>query len=439
MLPSPLGWKHSAALAMKHQPGMKRKNLARILSRRACTAFLPLTILFTNGCAIIGLRQQDIAIDKTGSIVAEASGFTQSAPIYGLLLSGEGAPAGGRQVGNDGLVIFAAPLASTYDIFIFADANGNRRFDLGEQAALGEGIRPVPLDAPQLHSSLHRLRPGNVPASLVGTMVPSRAGDAIPLALGEVASIKEHRFAPRIGENGLWKPETSLLSDNFGLFFTEPCDPSRMPVVFVHGIGGSPRDFSRLIPALDRSRYQAWFFAYPSGFRLGKASTTLAVMLDLAMTEYGVKKIDVVAHSMGGLVARDAILKLSRMTGDAPVARFVSISTPWEGHSAAEQGIRALKYPVPSWIDMAPGSAFLKNLWKQPLPSGTRHYLIAGFDTRQLPWLTLNNDTVINLRSSFFIPAQEESTRIFALPYSHEEILAVPVTARKMNLYLTEP
>ena len=64
------------------------------------------------------------------------------------------------------------------------------------------------------------------------------------------------------------------------------------------------------------------------------------------------------------------------MSKRVSVEKFISISTPWGGHVAAKFGIRALKYPVPAWIDMAPGSAFLKALWREPLPPASRHYLI---------------------------------------------------------------
>jgi hypothetical protein len=47
----------------------------------------------------------------------------------------------------------------------------------------------------------------------------------------------------------------------------EPYDTSRIPVLFIHGIGGTPRDFRAVIDALDRTRFQAWVFSYPPGAR----------------------------------------------------------------------------------------------------------------------------------------------------------------------------
>jgi hypothetical protein len=114
---------------------------------------------------------------------------------------------------------------------------------------------------------------------------------------------------------------------------------------------------------------------------------------------------------MGGLVSR-AVLRLNAMDKRVSVEKFMSISTPWGGHAAAKFGIRALKYPAPAWIDMAHGSAFLKALWREPLPPESRHYLMFGYDTAKLPWLTPNNDSVIDVNSALFVPAQNESSPI---------------------------
>ena len=90
------------------------------------------------------------------------------------------------------------------------------------------------------------------------------------------------------------------------------------------------------------------------------------------------QKCHVVAHSIGGLVSRAAITKAVSAEGSNFIPRFVSISTPWCGHAAAESGIRHLKKPVPSMIDVAPESDYLRSLYTTPLPKGTTHDLIYG-------------------------------------------------------------
>ena len=58
--------------------------------------------------------------------------------------------------------------------------------------------------------------------------------------------------------------------------WTDPeFDPDKIPVLFVHGIGGTPLDWKYLAKGLDRHRFQPWFYYYPSGLRLNLVSGLL--------------------------------------------------------------------------------------------------------------------------------------------------------------------
>jgi pimeloyl-ACP methyl ester carboxylesterase len=400
--------------------------------------FLALTL---SGCTLVRLRQENKEITRTGIVAVQAVGFPTDATVYGLVFkSGKtDEPLGYEAVKSGGVMLFALPVGGNYDVLVFADLNKNRFLDHSEPKGVAVRIPPRSLADPELAGRLIGIVPSQTHyGEYVGVAVPKSTGVAIPIACGEVASVQDKRFSPKTGEDGLWRPEHSLRSGNLGLYFTEPFDPSRTPVIFVHGIGGSPRDFAKLIPALDKKKFQAWFFTYPSGFRLGKASTALSEMISLLRKKHNLGPVHIVAHSMGGLVSRDAILKLAPQGFGCPVNRFVSISTPFGGYEAAASGVRHLRYPVPSWVDLAPGSEFLTNLWKRPMPEPSRHWLIFGYDTKQVPWLTLNNDQVVNLQTALFIPAQEESVKVFGIHKNHENILFSPETAAKVNEFLTE-
>lgn len=78
-------------------------------------------------------------------------------------------------------------------------------------------------------------------------------------------------------------------------------------MLFVHGINGTPRNFSALIENLDHSRYQAWVVNYPSGLALDTLGTGIAELILLLKHKYQLEQMHVVAHSMGGLVARRGI------------------------------------------------------------------------------------------------------------------------------------
>ncbi len=62
-------------------------------------------------------------------------------------------------------------------------------------------------------------------------------------ALGTLASLDDARFSQERAADGLWRPFDFILHAVPGLYFLEPFDPRRTPVLFVHGVSGTPRDF----------------------------------------------------------------------------------------------------------------------------------------------------------------------------------------------------
>jgi len=114
-----------------------------------------------------------------------------------------------------------------------------------------------------------------------------------------------------------------LLPDRFseetGLYFGQPYDPDRIPVVFVHGINSSPAAFKHMINALAgqewfRKHYQVWFFNYPTGNSWILSATKFRSEMNAA-EEFArkrgdrgnLKKTVIVAHSMGGLITRTCV------------------------------------------------------------------------------------------------------------------------------------
>lgn len=101
-----------------------------------------------------------------------------------------------------------------------------------------------------------------------------------------------------------------------GLYMVEPFDPNRIPVVMVHGLWSSPTTWMemfndlRAFPEL-RSRYQFWFFLYPSGQPFWTSGSqlrdTLAEVRQVVDPEQRNPNLDqlvLVGHSMGGLVSK---------------------------------------------------------------------------------------------------------------------------------------
>jgi pimeloyl-ACP methyl ester carboxylesterase len=260
------------------------------------------------------------------------------------------------------------------------------------------------------------------------------------ITLGEVTTLNDPRFSRENSSKGLWRPFDFLWENNTGIYFLEPYQSDKIPVLFVHGINGTPLDFSYFIEKLDRSRFQAWVFYYPSGMRLDSVAAYLDQMVIRLRTEYRFRQLLVVAHSLGGLVARSFILREAEADDNNLIPLFVSIATPWNGHNAARLGVKYAPHSIPVWHDLAPGSNFLTRLFyrgKEPnlayhfLPASTAYHLIFAF----LP--TESGDGTIALTSQLRWEAQQEAAHLYGISQSHAGVLSDPRTAELLNQLLS--
>ncbi|MFO0610359.1 MAG: hypothetical protein U0324_44780 [Polyangiales bacterium] len=127
-------------------------------------------------------------------------------------------------------------------------------------------------------------------------------------------------------------------------------DPAREPLVLVHGLLGAPRDFQRVVDRLAPSGFQLHAACYDdvdqrtsaNGDALAKALKTLFAHLVTP------RPLTLVAHSMGGLVARRALNRLALDPG-RPLERFagvhlLAIDSPWQGYEGpGDRGLDAIK------------------------------------------------------------------------------------------------
>lgn len=253
--------------------------------------------------------------------------------------------------------------------------------------------------------------------------------------IGTLASLEEPRFADEVAEQSLWRPLDFLIDGNTGLYFLEPYSAQKIPVLFVHGINGTPRNFEYLIKQMDRTHFQPWVLYYPSGAYLDNVSRYVDQMLQQLHAKYKFDKIAVVAHSMGGLVSRSFILKHLDNSKSVAIPLFISISTPWNGHMAAKLGVDHAPTPVYAWEDLAPGSRFLKELFyvndtRRKLPEDMSKHLLFSFIDSGV------GDGTVSLRSELRPEAQEEANRMYGYQKSHMGILNSPETAIVVNQLL---
>jgi pimeloyl-ACP methyl ester carboxylesterase len=103
-----------------------------------------------------------------------------------------------------------------------------------------------------------------------------------------------------------------------GLYFLQPYDPDRIPVVFVHGLISTPFDWVKTINGLladseIRKHYQFWVFAYPTGNPVLYSALRLREELAKVDKLYpNHKGYVLVGHSMGGLLSQAQVTSLTR-------------------------------------------------------------------------------------------------------------------------------
>jgi pimeloyl-ACP methyl ester carboxylesterase len=267
------------------------------------------------------------------------------------------------------------------------------------------------------------------------------------LVYGDVVPLSDSRFDSENANKGLWEPADFLMELlRPGVYFTEEYDPKRTPVLFVHGIGGSPREFEYLVDQMDRDSFQPWFFYYPSGLELeGLAAQLVATLTELRL-RHRFDELVVVAHSMGGLVSRSFLLQQEAASPHRYIPLFVSISSPFGGMASAQSAENSPVMLPDSILDIATGSIFLANLFYldsetrqhlRPLPEGVVHHMIFGF-RRQSSRLGESSDKTVTVASQLRPEAQAQASSIFGIDADHTGILRAPETAAHLNGLLAE-
>ncbi len=159
-----------------------------------------------------------------------------------------------------------------------------------------------------------------------------------------------------------------------GLYFLQPYDPDRTPLVFVHGLFSTPFDWVQTINGLQadpeiRKHYQFWVFAYPTGNPILYSALRLREELARADKLYpNHRPYVVVGHSMGGMLthmqvvtatqamwektlgqtaksifrqkSRDSlIVRATIFQANPRIKRVVFICTPHRGSEMASSGL----------------------------------------------------------------------------------------------------
>lgn len=185
--------------------------------------------------------------------------------------------------------------------------------------------------------------------------------------------------------------------------------PARI-VLLIHGLDEPGDIWDDMAPALTAAGHAVIRFDYPNDQRIATSADALAIALT-TLKSRGVTNIDIVGHSMGGLVARDVLTRPQHYNGDADqsdaaplpdIDRLFLVGTPNYGSPLAklrivaeirEQILRVMASGNRDWRvllgyaadgageagqDLSIGSDFLNELNQRPHPRHVRITCIVG-------------------------------------------------------------
>ena len=286
--------------------------------------------------------------------------------------------------------------------------------------------------------------------------------EELPTAMDLEAPLETARsLGPRFGEGLRYMLRSDRFGDRSQLIFLKPFDSAKTPVVLIHGLMSTPRMWKPIVKRLlanreIRERYQFWFFYYPTGQPVPLSGLQLGEALTEAALRHRLKKpLILIGHSMGGIVARVQVSRISLNDAEQvvpkiaelpaqssarraivfeprrDVARVIFINTPHRGSGIAlgtlgALGVRLIRLPrsviaeleefgdflipggrgrLPTSIHgLSPNSRFLRVL-DRFTPTAPSHSIIGDREQRD----TLNSsDGVVAYSSSHVTFAESE-------------------------------
>ena len=321
--------------------------------------------------------------------------------------------------------------------FAFDDQNKDLAFQPGEPFARNTGAGPVAPNTgttndSHLVISADSASREDYPRGLVDVNLLAHDVEmGLNFVIGDVSSLDNPLFSEEQAKKGLWEPYAFMADGGTGIHFLEAYDPDRIPVLFVHGVNGTPRNFTALIDGLDRTRYQAWVFSYPSGLRLKNVASGVVDFARTLRHQYEFDQLHLIAHSMGGLVSQGAVnLCMKKDTCDY-LRSYTTLSTPWNGVASAKSGIKWAPTVVPVWNDIDPDSEYVTTLFDTPLSKDVPYYLLFGFKQSSI-FGSDSSDGVIKLTSQLRNAAQEQASMVRGYDESHVSILSSEVVIEKV-------
>jgi len=416
---------------------------SRILSICACG------VLLLGGCSFHRLKQDLAKIDRLKPISGDILNETEACkPVVVVLWAIDNPEQSGYWVvEHEGAFRFWRN-SGRYYLVAYEDYNADAIYQTHEAVGVFGGVIPQVIDLDRddgvVGVSVEMLPPGKVtlPPEVLEQSQRARRKDALQFDRKErLTTIDDPAFSQKNATLGLWSPYKFFEEVGMHIYFLEPFNPAKIPVLLVHGADGHPGNWRDVVENMDRERFQPWLAFYPSGLRLGTLSNGLRMQIDALRHVHQFNQMYVLAHSMGGLVSRDLVLGYgdSATSNTLSIPLYVTFATPWNGHEGAEMGVKHAPAVVPSWYDMVPGSEFIDFLFERSLPEECQHHMFFSHRGKSgLRFSGDNTDGAVSLASQLYPPAQEQAVRLYGVDADHVGIISDTNTLAILNGIMAE-
>jgi pimeloyl-ACP methyl ester carboxylesterase len=189
---------------------------------------------------------------------------------------------------------------------------------------------------------------------------------------------------------------TAVQARRWGLQLPQQLDPSKALIILIHRLDADRNNCIPIGELLHQQGFQTAYFSYPGDQPIDDSAALLAHSMGMLHDRFPHMQLSFVAHSMGGLVARDYVEGPNYL---GHVQRLILVAPPNAGSSWAHlrpvlsaQENYYLRQGEPDWCwtwvitegmgeagsDLLPGSEFLLQLNRFPRRPGVRYTIIAG-------------------------------------------------------------
>ncbi len=186
---------------------------------------------------------------------------------------------------------------------------------------------------------------------------------------------------------------------------------SQAVVILVHGFNSTPEQNVALVKPICEAALPCGTFAYPNDHMIQASAQLLSCELRRFAARYPRRRVVLVCHSMGGLVARaciedprhdpgnvERLIMIAPPTHGSKIAHFAAGTDVWEHWIARRNGgpWRRFRDSIVDGLgeaadDLCPGSEFLHELNGRPLHPRVRYTILLGTGARieeaQLTWI----------------------------------------------------